>query len=319
MSAIDEMFSVTLKPLNISTRFPENPTIQHYIAELNNEFTKVEEARKRNFLRHLDGTLTGFSTEQGFTLLLCVVDESYQKFFFDGFLIENKDLKKAWYLCKPYLIPFCLTRNLQYANEPVKITVDEMKAAVSEFRYPEKYPSFCRAIKRVMEKMENTIEPFNFAISGLSNESLPLQLELFSFHEGIKTRKNMVRQLAISKQLPATFCERTYIEIGNETADDYKIRRAEQEKIKSNNKKLKEEVNGLTDVRCFLYRVNGNPSYIEKFYTQEESVDLEAGKLFKEIMRFRNEVEQYQNRNNEANSNPKNGKNKAPKKHGKKK
>ena len=49
MSAIDEMFSVTLKPLNISTRFPENPTIQHYIAELNNEFTKVEEARKRNF------------------------------------------------------------------------------------------------------------------------------------------------------------------------------------------------------------------------------------------------------------------------------
>ena len=156
MSAIDEMFSVTLKPLNISTRFPENPTIQHYIAELNNEFTKVEEARKRNFLRHLDGTLTGFSTEQGFTLLLCVVDESYQKFFFDGFLIENKDLKKAWYLCKPYLIPFCLTRNLQYANEPVKITVDEMKAAVSEFRYPEKYPSFCKAIKRVMEKMEKT-------------------------------------------------------------------------------------------------------------------------------------------------------------------
>ena len=36
-------------------------------------------------------------------------------------------------------------------------------------------------------------------------------------------------------------------------------------------------------------------------------------------MRFRNEAEQYQNRNNEANSNPKNGKNKAPKKHGKKK
>ena len=47
MSAIDEMFSVTLKPLNISTRFPENPTIQHYIAELNNEFTKVEEANWR--------------------------------------------------------------------------------------------------------------------------------------------------------------------------------------------------------------------------------------------------------------------------------
>lgn len=63
-------------------------------------------------------------------------------------------------------------------------------------------------------------------------------------------------------------------------------------------------------------RVNGNPSYIEKFYTQEESVDLEAGKLFKEIMRFRNEAEQYQNRNNETNIN---SQNKAPKKHGKKK
>ena len=48
----------------------------------------------------------------------------------------------------------------------------------------------------------------------------------------------------------------------------------------------------------------------------KESVDLEAGKLFKEIMRFRNEAEQYQNRNNETNIN---SQNKAPKKHGKKK
>ena len=54
----------------------------------------------------------------------------------------------------------------------------------------------------------------------------------------------------------------------------------------------------------------------EELIIQEESVDLEAGKLFKEIMRFRNEAEQYQNRNNETNIN---SQNKAPKKHGKKK
>lgn len=290
MNKIDEMTSIVLMPLHISHQFKKNHTIHHYVSSLRNQFIQTAESRKKDFLRSLDGTLTGFYTEQGYVLLLCVTDDATE-LSFDGFMIEKTYLRKAWSLYSKWLIHLCLIRALQYEEESVRITLLEIKSALKNFSFPNIYPEFLNAFQSAIEKMEMSEAPFNFAITGFPEKLFPLQLECFSFCNEIIVEESSIRKIAF-RESNNIFSNSIAIIVL--PAEEYKRKRLEQENVKGmkiSSKQLKAEIAGQSNIRCMCY--DGNISYIEKFFEQSEFADIQPEKLFTELRRFEENFYQY--------------------------